>query len=80
MPTVLRESGFEVIIYTKDHLPMHVHIFKAEGELIVNIGNKLTDISIREYYGMQRSDRRQALRLVAGHLIILVEKWREIHG
>ncbi len=80
MPTVLRKNGFQIIIYTEDHPPMHVHIFKAEGELIVNIGDELADISIREYRGMRRSDRRLALRLVTENLIILVEKWREIHG
>lgn len=80
MPTVIRKNGFQVFIYTEDHLPMHVHIFKAEGELIVNIGDKLADVSIREYRGMRRSDRRLALSLVAENLIVLVEKWKEIHG
>ena len=59
---------------------MHVHVFKAEGELIVNIGDELANISIRENYGMRRSDRRQALHLVTENLGVLVEKWREIHG
>jgi len=29
MPTVLREEGFEVRIYTLDHPPAHVHVAKA---------------------------------------------------
>jgi hypothetical protein len=29
MPTVLREAGFDVRIYTFDHLPPHVHVAKA---------------------------------------------------
>ena len=29
MPTVLREDGFEVRIYTFDHPPPHVHVAKA---------------------------------------------------
>ena len=29
MPTVHREEGFEVRIYTSDHPPAHVHVAKA---------------------------------------------------
>jgi hypothetical protein len=29
MPTVLRDEGFEVRIYTSDHPPPHVHVAKA---------------------------------------------------
>ncbi|HKC79753.1 MAG TPA: DUF4160 domain-containing protein, partial [Gemmatimonadaceae bacterium] len=29
MPTVIREDGFEVRIYTFDHPPPHVHVSKA---------------------------------------------------
>lgn len=29
MPTLIREEGFEVRIYTLDHPPPHVHVAKA---------------------------------------------------
>ena len=29
MPTLIREAGFEVRIYTLDHPPPHVHVAKA---------------------------------------------------
>ena len=29
MPTLIREDGFEVRIYTLDHPPPHVHVAKA---------------------------------------------------
>lgn len=80
MPTVLRKNGFQVIIWTHDHLPIHVHIFKGDGELVVNLGNVEADISIRDNYGMRGADLRQALRLVARQHSLLLEKWREIHG
>ena len=32
MPTIYRQDGFEVMIYTNDHRPAHVHIFKAEAQ------------------------------------------------
>ena len=80
MPTVLRKNGFQVIIWTNDHEPMHVHVFKAEGELVVNLENDKAEVSIRENYGMRTADLRQALSLVSRNHNLLLEKWREIHG
>ena len=80
MPTVLRKNGFQVIIWTNDHEPMHVHVFKAEGELVINLGNGKAEISIRENYGMRNTDLRRALSLISRNHDLLLEKWREIHG
>lgn len=80
MPTVLRKDGFQVIIWTDDHLPSHDHVFKAGGEVIFNLGDAQTNVSIRENYNMRRSDLRQALLLIMQNQIFLIERWREIHG
>jgi serine phosphatase RsbU (regulator of sigma subunit) len=32
MPTIIRERGFEVMIYPNDHRPPHVHVWKAGKE------------------------------------------------
>ena len=37
MPTILREAGFEVRIYTFDHRPPHVHIWKAGAVLKIDL-------------------------------------------
>ena len=73
MPTVLRKSGFQIIIWTDDHPPMHVHDFKAEAELIVYLGDENTSATVRENYAMRRSNVRQALRLVAENQDFLIE-------
>ena len=31
MPTLLRINGFRVVIYTADHVPMHVHVINVDG-------------------------------------------------
>ena len=80
MPTVLRKNGFQVIIWTNDHEPMHVHVFKAEGELVIDLGNDKAEVSIRENYGMRNTDLRRALSLISRNHDLLLEKWREIHG
>jgi hypothetical protein len=37
MPTVIRETGFEVRIYTLDHPPPHVHVWKAGAVVKIDL-------------------------------------------
>jgi hypothetical protein len=37
MPTILREGGFAVMIFTRDHPPAHVHVLKAGGAVKVSL-------------------------------------------
>jgi hypothetical protein len=40
MPTVLREDGFEVRIYTFDHPPAHVHVAKAGAVVRIELATR----------------------------------------
>ena len=77
MPTVLRERGFEVRIYTLDHPPPHVHVAKASA--IVKID--LTTYEATEIVGsISDHDVKAAERLVARNETLLKEHWERIHG
>lgn len=80
MPTVRRQNGFEVIIYLNDHPPPHVHVFRAEGEVIIYLGDGETPPQVRENVDMSQRDERRALRLVAEHQNELLVAWRRYHG
>jgi len=38
MPAVFRQEGFVIDVYTLDHEPAHVHIWKAGKEVVINFG------------------------------------------
>jgi hypothetical protein len=62
VPTVIREEGFEVRIYTFDHPPPHVHVAKAGA--IVRID--LATFDVTEIVGdISDRDVKRAERLVA---------------
>jgi hypothetical protein len=64
MPTVIREDGFEVRIYTLDHPPPHVHV--ATAGAIVRID--LATHTVTEIVGtISDKDVKRAERLVAKH-------------
>ena len=64
------------MIFTNDHQPAHVHVFKAGAEAVIN----LAPMSIRENYRMPKKDLRKAVEIVASHRELLRQAWREIHG
>ena len=37
MPTIIREDGYEIRIYTLDHPPPHVHVAKAATVLKIDL-------------------------------------------
>jgi len=77
MPTVIREDGFEVRIYTFDHPPPHVHVAKAGA--IVRI--ELATHAVTEIVGdISDRDVKRAEHLVARHAKRLTKEWEKIHG
>lgn len=80
MPTVLSQGGFDVMIYTRDHPPVHVHVWKAGGEVVINLGSDAVAPSIREINRMRKRNVRKAVRIVEENQTFLLVKWREIHG
>jgi hypothetical protein len=80
MPTVLRRSGFSVMVLTNDHTPAHVHVFRAGTEVIVNLSTGMNGPQIREVKRMSKGNVRKAVRLIEENLATLREEWRRIHG
>jgi hypothetical protein len=77
MPTVLREAGFEVRIYTFDHPPAHVHVWKAGAVLKIDLR---THEAVEIVGTISDRDIKRAERLVARHAVRLRREWIKIHG
>ena len=77
MPTLIREGGFEVRIYTLDHPPPHVHVAKSGAVVKID----LDTCQVIEIVGrITDRDVRRAEELVARHAQFLTEEWTKIHG
>jgi len=79
MPTVLSQCGFDIRIYARDHHPPHVHVIKANEEIIINLGGEMGPLEIKEAW-MNRADARRAVEIVEEHRLFLLGKWRDIYG
>jgi len=77
MPTVVREAGFEVRIYTFDHPPPHVHVWKAGAVVKID----LATTAVVEVAGViSDRDIKRAERLVGRHSTRLKREWAKLHG
>ena len=81
MVTVLRDSGFRIVIYSNDHDPAHVHVVKGKskgsGHAKFNIAS---GVELVEAVNLNASEIRKAGRIVRDNQQLLLEKWNEIHG
>ena len=75
-PVVLRSGQYTVVIYTKDHLPAHVHVRSAEKEARIT----LDPVEIMDNYGFKPGESRAILKLIQSHQDELLASWREIHA
>jgi hypothetical protein len=79
MVTVLRADGLRVVIYINDHLPAHVHVF-GDGEAKINLIGTQGSPELVWADNMTRGEVRRSMRVVAGQLASLLQRWEDIHG
>jgi hypothetical protein len=77
VPTLIREEGFEVRIYTLDHPPPHVHVAKAGAIVKVHLS---THHAVEIVGAISDRDVKRAERLVARNAQFLKVEWEKLHG
>ena len=77
MPTLLREDGFEVRIYTLDHPPPHVHVAKAGAVVKIDV---TTHHAIEIVGSISDRDVKRAEELVVRNAPFLKQEWEKRHG
>lgn len=77
MPTLIREEGFEVRIYTLDHPPPHAHVAKAGAIVKIDLS---THHAIEIVGAISDRDVTRAERLIARNAQFLKLEWEELHA
>lgn len=80
MPTVLRVHGLRFVLWPNDHGPPHVHVFSADAEATILLGEPRGYPRLLENRRMGRRDLAKALKMVLEHQTMLRSRWSEIHG
>ncbi len=88
MPKIIedRKTNLVVYIYTNDHEPARVHVFRGRktdtnrADMKIYIGSEEEAPKLIETHSsLKNKDIVNAILLVAENQEMLLEKWREIH-
>jgi hypothetical protein len=74
-PTVLREKGYQVVIFTNDHPPAHVHV-RHSGK-VARV--RLDPIEELHNQGFNTREMGVILSIVEENQHVLLEAWDAIH-
>ena len=81
MPTVHRQDGFRLVIYTKDRQPAHVHCRRGASRIVLNLPMGDEGPTIRQVNRATKfNDLVEALRIVNEHQAKLWDAWRRYHA
>ena len=77
MVTVLcrQRHGYDVRIYTNDHLPAHAHVWRGDKKVQIN----LNTLEVKHNRGYNTREIRQIRELVTENRELLLDVWNDIH-
>lgn len=75
MPTILRESGYQFIIFTSDHPPPHVHI-RREGKLAKV---RLQPVSFERTGGFNSGEQSKIVAIIKANQDYLLSEWHKFY-
>ena len=78
MPTIMKLFGLIFRIYTRDHMPPHVHVLSQQGEAIFQINEET--VSLRDNKGLKPKDINLALSIREENRELIINEWNNIHG
>jgi len=80
VPTILRISGYRVMMFHNDHPPAHVHVFNSDGEALIYLNCPTGPPHKREKYRLSEADVGRLLVALRPHISQLCATWEEMHG
>ena len=80
MPTVLLVDGLRVMIFTDDHEPPHVHVFRAGSEAVFFLNCPDGPPSLRDRKGFSFREVNKIEKWLTEYVTALCGDWRRLHG
>ena len=78
MGEIKRFRNIRLVIYSNDHIPVHVHAISPEHEAKFSVGGGL--VTLMENYGFQKRELRKIEAEITSSVDEIYAEWRRIHG
>lgn len=69
-----------ILLPPREHGPPHVHVSRAEAEVVVLLPAGRRGVEVRTVFRMRDADVIAAVRLVEANVTLLQQAWRKYHG
>ncbi len=79
MVVVHREAGLRFVIFKDDHEPAHVHVL-GDGDAKIRLFGADGLPKVEEAKRMKRPVLKRAKNIVKEQQLMLMKRWKEIHG
>lgn len=79
MVVVHREAGLRFVIFKDDHEPAHIHVL-GDGDAKIRLFSADGLPKVEEAKRMKRSVLKRAKNIVKEQQLMLMKRWKEIHG
>lgn len=73
MPTVLRIDGLRFFFFSDEHLPLHIHVEKADSYMRV----ELETLKVTDSYKFSPSETKRVLLIIRENIDTLRGAWNE---
>ena len=80
MATVGRIDGLRVVIYSNDHRPPHVHVFRGECEAVFELNCPSGPPELRRNYDFTKRELSKIKAELTSRLAHFCAEWSKIHG
>ncbi len=80
MPVIVREGSWRIKIFTNDHEPPHVHVYRRGAWARIFLPSAGAPARVLSRRAMTDREAVTALLLVEEHAPELMSAWRTIHG
>jgi len=77
MPVVFEQDGYRFFFYSNDHIPIHVHVQKGDGEAVFTMEG---EVALRESQGLKVRELSRAQELAEERKEFIIQKWHEHLG
>ena len=76
MPELFRFYGLIFYFFSREHLPVHIHVKNADGEAKFEVES----VTLIESKGIKNKDIKKAKEIIQENKDIIIKRWKEYHG
>ena len=75
MPEIFRFFGFSFFFYSREHVPIHVHVEGNDGYAVYDLVG--SSFALREKHNIKANDLKKIEAVIEENKDIIIKRWKE---